>query len=34
MLRKAISKVAEGDKYHSVGSNERERMNPYVNRIS
>ena len=28
MLCKEISKVAEGDKHYSVGSNERERMNP------
>ena len=33
MLRKDISKVAEGDKHYSVGSNERERMNPYDIRI-
>ena len=34
MLRKVISKVAEGDKHYSVGSNERERMYPYDSRIN
>ena len=34
MLRKVISKVAEGDKHYSAGSNERERMNPCDSRIN